>query len=174
MRRVRMTVQYDGTAYHGWQEQRRPEGGAVGAGVRTVQGALVAAPARILDARPKVGATRNCRLSVRACRTLCAWTVRPVCYLTRDCTGLRRNGLRARTGDLVGWRVAETLADRGYAVRLETRRLPCLAPFHEILAACRVRGKRFVLELASLCKVKIPEGVGQKVVARHNSEDRTR
>jgi tRNA pseudouridine38-40 synthase len=60
MRRVRMTVQYDGTAYHGWQEQRRPEGGAVGAGVRTVQGTLLEALATILGCRVRIeGAGRT-------------------------------------------------------------------------------------------------------------------
>ena len=51
MRCIRMTVQYDGTDYHGWQEQP---------GVPTVQGVLVERLATILGERPAVeGASRT-------------------------------------------------------------------------------------------------------------------
>jgi len=51
MRCIRMTVQYDGTDYHGWQEQP---------GLATIQGTLVEALATILGERPAVeGASRT-------------------------------------------------------------------------------------------------------------------
>jgi len=51
MRCIRMTVQYDGTAYHGWQEQP---------GLVTVQGTLAERLATILGERPAVeGASRT-------------------------------------------------------------------------------------------------------------------
>jgi len=51
MRCIRMTVRYDGTAYHGWQEQP---------GLATVQGTLVEVLATILGERPAVeGASRT-------------------------------------------------------------------------------------------------------------------
>ncbi|MBM4017644.1 MAG: tRNA pseudouridine(38-40) synthase TruA [Planctomycetes bacterium] len=51
MRCIRMTVAYDGTNYHGWQEQP---------GQATVQGALVQALATVLGERPAVeGAGRT-------------------------------------------------------------------------------------------------------------------
>jgi tRNA pseudouridine38-40 synthase len=51
MRCIRMTVAYDGTAYHGWQEQP---------GQRTVQGTLVERLAGILGERPPLeGAART-------------------------------------------------------------------------------------------------------------------
>ncbi len=51
MRRIRMTVQYDGTAYHGWQEQP---------GLATVQGVLADRLATILGERPALeGASRT-------------------------------------------------------------------------------------------------------------------
>ncbi len=51
MRAIRMTVRYDGTDYHGWQEQP---------GLRTVQRTLVEAAATILGHRPRLeGASRT-------------------------------------------------------------------------------------------------------------------
>jgi tRNA pseudouridine38-40 synthase len=51
MRCIRMTLQYDGTNYHGWQEQP---------GQDTVQGTLVACLATILGERPRLeGAART-------------------------------------------------------------------------------------------------------------------
>ena len=51
MRRIRMTVRYDGTEYHGWQEQP---------GLATVQGTLVETLATLLGERPLVeGAGRT-------------------------------------------------------------------------------------------------------------------
>jgi tRNA pseudouridine38-40 synthase len=51
MRAIRMTVRYDGTDYHGWQEQP---------GLPTVQGTLVTVAATILGHRPRIeGASRT-------------------------------------------------------------------------------------------------------------------
>jgi len=51
MRCIRMTIAYDGTAYHGWQEQP---------GLTTVQGTLVEALATIVRERPRIeGAGRT-------------------------------------------------------------------------------------------------------------------
>ena len=47
MRRIRLTVEYDGTFFYGWQVQART-------GERTVQGVLEAALAEIPGARPRV------------------------------------------------------------------------------------------------------------------------
>lgn len=64
MRRVKLTLEYDGTNFRGWQVQ-------AGTGQRTVQGVLEAALAQIPGARPKAVAAGRTDSGVHALAMVC-------------------------------------------------------------------------------------------------------
>jgi tRNA pseudouridine38-40 synthase len=70
MRSIRMTIAYDGTNYHGWQEQP---------GQRTVQGTLVETLASILQERPAIEGAGRTDSGVHALGQVAAFrTDRPI------------------------------------------------------------------------------------------------
>lgn len=64
MRRIKLTLEYDGTGFHGWQAQ-------AGTGLRTVQGVLEAALAQIPGAQPKAVAAGRTDTGVHALAMVC-------------------------------------------------------------------------------------------------------
>ena len=65
--RVQAVIEYDGTAFHGWQAQAPGPGAAPGAAVRTVQGELERALAALCGLPVEVCGASRTDVGVHAC-----------------------------------------------------------------------------------------------------------